>query len=302
MLKLSLRPILFCIICVIASSVCLAQIPTGFDPTITTKADNGYDAQTIKKPVLLNDNLGRYQFAGWAAALNNYLAVAEIRAIVTGQPTGSAVPADLVFSTGAAGLIERLRILENGNLGINIKKPQARLSIFEYGDANKSIFEAIGGISGGSQKLFRISNSLNGSLQMLFQGNMDVEEGNMVVKNGKIGIGLEPNDLPGDHKLYVNGSILCSALKVETKINWPDYVFERGYRLMSVRKLSEFVTEKHHLPNVPTKEEIAKNGIEVGEMQAVLLQKIEELTLYIIQQDKRINDLEKQAKNIKKKK
>ena len=75
-------------------------------------------------------------------------------------------------------------------------------------------------------------------------------------------------------------------------MNWPDYVFEEDYTLRPLSEVEAFIAANNHLPDVPSQTEIETNGAELGEMNRILLQKIEELTLYIIEQDKRIQELE----------
>ena len=74
---------------------------------------------------------------------------------------------------------------------------------------------------------------------------------------------------------------------------WPDYVFSKDYNLRPILEVEQFIAENQHLPNVPSAAEVEANGIELGEMNAILLQKIEELTLYIIQMEKRLAGMEK---------
>ncbi|MDR2970494.1 MAG: hypothetical protein LBU83_00995 [Bacteroidales bacterium] len=73
---------------------------------------------------------------------------------------------------------------------------------------------------------------------------------------------------------------------------WPDFVFSKEYKLRPLTELEQFITANQHLPNVPSAEEVKTNGVELGEMNAILLQKVEELTLYIIQMEKRLAELE----------
>lgn len=73
---------------------------------------------------------------------------------------------------------------------------------------------------------------------------------------------------------------------------WPDFVFEKDYSLMPLQELGTYIERNGHLPNVPSAMDVEKEGIAIGEMQGVLLQKIEELTLYLLEQEKRINELE----------
>jgi hypothetical protein len=94
----------------------------------------------------------------------------------------------------------------------------------------------------------------------------------------------------------VQKGILAEKVKVAicTQSNWSDFVFDEKYKLKNIEDLESFVKTNKHLPNIPSAEEVVKNGIDVANMDAKLLEKIEELFLYIIQQNKRIDALEKQ--------
>ncbi len=106
---------------------------------------------------------------------------------------------------------------------------------------------------------------------------------------GNIAMGT-PDPLPG-YKLSVNGNIKAKELVIET-VGWPDYVFDETYKMHSLKELEEFIQRHHHLPNIPAAIDVEKNGVAVGEIQKILLEKIEELTLHIIQLNKRIEKLE----------
>lgn len=89
-------------------------------------------------------------------------------------------------------------------------------------------------------------------------------------------------------RLSVNGKIRAQEIKVETN-NWPDYVFNAAYKPLSLSKLEAFIDQNRHLPGVPDAVSVAHNGIALGEMNKILLEKIEELTLYLIEKDKQLN-------------
>ncbi|HTG56080.1 MAG TPA: hypothetical protein VL943_07430 [Niabella sp.] len=111
------------------------------------------------------------------------------------------------------------------------------------------------------------------------------------IENGFVGIGTKtPTE-----RLSVKGKIRAQEIKVEANngTNWPDYVFQRDYKLPSLDDVEKHIKEKGHLPEVPSAKEVEKEGIALGANQAVLLKKIEELTLYIIEQEKRLKVLEK---------
>ncbi|ATP58033.1 hypothetical protein CPT03_16950 [Pedobacter ginsengisoli] len=103
---------------------------------------------------------------------------------------------------------------------------------------------------------------------------------------GNVGIGtLAPSE-----KLSVKGKIRAQEIKVETA-NWPDYVFAKGYKLPSLKETEKHIAEKGHLPDIPSAEEVKANGVDLGEMNAKLLKKIEELTLYLIELKKEVEIL-----------
>lgn len=114
--------------------------------------------------------------------------------------------------------------------------------------------------------------------------------------NGNVGIGTTD---PKDYRLAVNGKIRAQEIKVETA-NWPDYVFGKDYQLPSLPETEKYIKEKGHLPGIPSAEEVKANGIDLGEMNAKLLQKIEELMLHLIEIKKENN--EERANNIEQQK
>lgn len=117
--------------------------------------------------------------------------------------------------------------------------------------------------------------------------------------NGNVGIGTST---PID-KLSVNGNIRSKEVKVEA-VNWPDYVFDEDYKITSLESLEKYIKRNKHLPDVPTAKEVETNGLELGEMNKALLKKVEELTLYMIEQNKALgeqkNQLIEQQKLLKK--
>ncbi len=109
---------------------------------------------------------------------------------------------------------------------------------------------------------------------------------------------INANDITGthsDYKLGVKGKIVCTSLVCKTGSSsiWADYVFQDEYELMEYDDLRNFIKSNKHLPNIPKEEEVIEDGIDVGVMNAKLLQKIEELTLYVLDLENRIKQLEK---------
>ncbi|HMM03766.1 MULTISPECIES: hypothetical protein [unclassified Dysgonomonas] len=112
--------------------------------------------------------------------------------------------------------------------------------------------------------------------------------------SGYVGIGTtNPTAL-----LSVNGTIRSKEVKIEAT-GWSDFVFAPDYRLPTLSEVERYIKEKQHLPDVPSEKEVIENGISVGAMQAKLLQKIEELTLYVIDLKKENEEIKKKLEDIK---
>lgn len=118
--------------------------------------------------------------------------------------------------------------------------------------------------------------------------------GNTLIPKGNVGIGTTTT---GGHRFAVEGSIGAREIKVEAS-GWSDFVFYNDYNLPTLREVEDHIKENGHLKDIPSAKEIENNGFFLGEMDAKLLQKIEELTLYTIEQEKKIKSLEKQNSKI----
>lgn len=111
----------------------------------------------------------------------------------------------------------------------------------------------------------------------------------LVKTNGQIGVGTET--VPAGYQLAVNGEVIATGLRLELPSAWPDYVFADDYALMPLNEVHQFIQNEKHLPGVPAAAEMAE-GIDVAATQVNLMQKVEELTLYLIQQNEKIQALE----------
>ncbi|UII75734.1 hypothetical protein LV716_15950 [Flagellimonas sp. HMM57] len=114
-----------------------------------------------------------------------------------------------------------------------------------------------------------------------------------ILSDGDVGIGTTN---PKGWKLAVNGKIRAKEIKVET--GWSDFVFEKDYYLPTLKEVEEHIKDKGHLKDIPSTKEVKKNGIFLGQMDSKLLLKIEELTLYTIQQEKKIEELERKNEQL----
>ncbi len=125
--------------------------------------------------------------------------------------------------------------------------------------------------------LFYTTNPSSVVADQLFSGSIAME----ITGNGNVGIGQSnPNN-----KLDVNGTIHSKEIKVDMT-DWSDFVFKKEYNLPTLEEVEKHIAEKGHLENIPSEKEVLENGINLGEMNAKLLQKIEEMTLYMIEMKK----------------
>ncbi len=124
----------------------------------------------------------------------------------------------------------------------------------------------------------------------------------VINEDGNVGIGNGTNrvTVPAGYRFSVDGKIIVEEIKVELSTAWPDYVFNPSYELMPIQELKSYIRERKHLPNVPSAQEIKDNGgMELGDMNKKLMEKVEELTLYLIDEHDRINAIQEELEALK---
>ena len=161
-----------------------------------------------------------------------------------------------------------------------------------YSDSNDVYLTAKRGLPVNSRGnlLFQVSDVANG----LVAGAVGIGTNDPKTKlhvNGTVMIG-SGNPATG-YTLSVDGKIISEEVKVLLKSGWPDYVFADQYPLRSFEELRRYISINNHLPNIPGAKEIESSGLELGEMQRKMMEKIEELTLYILQLESRLKQVEK---------
>jgi hypothetical protein len=189
-----------------------------------------------------------------------------------------------ISHSGNGSYEERVRIMAgSGNVGIGTTNPTQRL------DVNGAIAFGTGGVwSAGTiysdsnwGVILRAKHAAPGIAEFMF-ANAEGVERLRVNPSGNVGIG---NVDPGSNKLAVNGTIKAKEIIVETT-GWADYVFAEDYTLTSLTEVEAHIKEHKHLPGIPSAAQVAEQGVSIGDMQARLLAKIEELTLHQIEQQK----------------
>ncbi|MFD2603234.1 hypothetical protein [Flavobacterium suzhouense] len=222
--------------------------------------------------------------------------------IGTSTPS-STVKLDVVTTSTIGGLGTKLAYFgsrtSSGDVsrGLYLGSKAVSYPLGEYNVAAvcSSIMSAVGTSTNGAFIDFNIPIASGVSAALRFgYGTTDFMR---IGTDGKVRIGASTLTTPDGYKLFVEEGILTEKVKVavKTTTDWADYVFAPDYGLMPLAEVEKFTKENNHLPNVPSAADMVNNGLDVAKMDAKLLEKIEELTLYIIEQNK-TND--KQAKEI----
>lgn len=230
----------------------------------------------------------------------------------TSEYVGTSDATDLVVRTANK---ERFRVAANGSIGV-ATAPDPVIA-FKVGGRTQVVADV-------NSDAFYIGNNatnIGNGMSLLFlrytqyqpenPGVLDVsgmtsptqyEQFFTLKANGKLGLGTINVDCAEctGYRLFVKEGIKTEKIKVEfaDQHGWADYVFEKDYELMDLKKLEAFVNENKHLPEVPTAKEVVDNGLELKEFNALLLKKIEELTLYVIKLDKDLEESNAKIKNL----
>jgi hypothetical protein len=222
----------------------------------------------------------------------------------------------------------RFTILQNGNVGIGTSSPNAKLNV--NGVITAGDFASVSSLRGALNNYTNlllggaIRDNGNGSYTVTGDGGsnyfsairMDNQGGNvgsisfyngatvggnnytlsnaalagyqrMTIVGDKVGIGTANPDA----LLTVNGTVHAKEIKIDLSIPVPDYVFEKSYKLKSLKEVELYIKENKHLPEVSSATVMQKEGVNIAELNMKLLQKVEELTLYVIEQNKEIQKL-----------
>ncbi len=249
----------------------------------------------------MDDNIGlvkKYGISGvWAVGSNYY------------HRFGKWSTSTLKGNVSSGTFTEQMRIANNGNVGIGTTTPGYKLDV--AGDIQLN-----GRLGTGLSDAFTYDNKTMGHYSLGWFSDTWTNQGPTLWQsawggmkfftlgqprlsinaNGNVSIGTTDAD-PTGALLTVNGKIHAKEVIIDMNAPMvPDYVFQPTYNLMPLNKVEQFVKTNNHLPEIPSAEEVQKKGLSMGEMQNKLLQKIEELTLYVIEQQKRIEQLEKNQK------
>ncbi len=200
-------------------------------------------------------------------------------------------------------------ISRDGDIGFGTSTPLFRYHFHNSENSNNMLYLTPAGSTGDSSSIFFAEDDdASTGMYFMYDGqNNDLGlygvtgYGNygphLLVDRNSGNIAIGGRNFADDYKLSVEGKVICEEIRVSMQSNWPDYVFTDEYDLMPIDNLRKYIDEKGHLPNIPPASEVEELGIELGVMQKLMMEKIEELSLYIIQQDERIKALENEIKS-----
>jgi hypothetical protein len=192
------------------------------------------------------------------------------------------------------GTATRFTILAGGNIGIGTTNPTVPLHIMQSAVANTDIpmqkwdpsttgygltLSNYNGIHGIDYRFTQLTNGTSTQVLMFQGGN----------------VGINTPDTHG-YRFAVNGEAIATSMTVKLYANWPDYVFKKDYTLPSLAEVKTYIEQNHHLSEMPSEQQVAKDGINLGEMVKLQTKKIEELTLYLIEKDKQLTEQQEKSK------
>jgi hypothetical protein len=248
--------------------------------------------------------------------LNGIVNSSRIRSVIydNGNNLGGGIWFETTQTAGAS-LTPSMVISNSGNVGIGTTSPADKFQVLGSGQFGSNGTGSYGlAISNNDQSNVRARFSNTGTGGQIFSlvgGNPGISNSGFAIydetnaasrfyigSTGNVGIGTT---VPGSYKLAVEGTIGARKMKITQQgIPWADYVFHDDYQLRSLESLDKYIQQYKHLPEVPTTKEVNENGLDVADTQALLLKKIEELTLYMIELKKENSNIKKELEMVKK--
>lgn len=280
----------------------------GTSPLISLNASDG--SFTNKTPLTSGKQLGTLVFSGWSGSSWHQAARIQVDAKSNFSTNQFAKMNFKVGENYSGGLVRMSIDGETGNIGIGTTSPFEKLHMTNGamqfsnlgGNDEVDIIKIAEGTVYNEFSLIGMFNGTGGDGNAIKFRSQWEDNIMYIGGDGKVGIGTDDvGQNNGDSKLIIDGKILCEEVEVIADVI-PDYVFQKYYTgtstlkadyvMPTLEEVEAFTKENHHLPEVPSASKIKEEGMQLKEMTTLLLQKVEELTLYTIEQEKRIKSLE----------
>ncbi|MEL6559102.1 MAG: hypothetical protein AAFQ94_13015 [Bacteroidota bacterium] len=216
---------------------------------------------------------------------------------------------------GNSNGVESMRITATGNVGIGTTSPLSKFHVngvirseLDYQNKSVKLGSAKGRIklrnnaAGDPSFKTALAASTPSEAELFINYNGAFANGTRVMGEGLIvddQVAIGGADFRAGYNLSVRGKILTDEVKVRTYSNWPDYVFQDNYQMSTLPDLEEYILSEGHLPGIPSAEKVAQDGYEMSQLNAKLLEKIEEITLHLIELNKQVEELADENKQLK---
>ncbi|HTI07057.1 MAG TPA: hypothetical protein VL832_00840 [Puia sp.] len=252
-------------------------------------------------------NIQNPSSAAYAAVQLSLATGATSNSLIYAQRNNLTNGSSLLFwnTDGSAVLQPRMAITDAGNVGIGTVVPQSMLHIVQNNNLVSLVLESSS--AGWGSGMYFKNTAASGKTYGVYAssyGSLNITDASsgvdriFIAANGNVGINTHGVS-DSHYQLCVEGGIRSRKVVVDQTV-WADYVFRKDYRLPSLESVDRFIKAHHHLADMPSADSVQRNGIDIGNNQAMLLKKVEELTLYIIEQNKKIEALSAQIKKIQK--
>ncbi len=186
---------------------------------------------------------------------------------------------------------------DTNNVGVGIVNPTSLFHVVSDGSDIEMVDFTTGDMTGASDLVNLTVGAGSADGTQIIECSRGTTKVFQVNANGATSIGT--SEVATGFLLNVDGKAIFEEVQVELSGNWPDYVFEEKYKLRPLEEVSNYISEHGHLPNIPSAKEIEKEGLPLGEMQRKMMEKIEELTLYLIEIDKENKSIKEELKKLR---